>query len=46
LRKGFGLCHGISGNAYAFIAPSIQKVFPELIDELHKKAMLFTLLKD
>lgn len=24
LKKGFGLCHGISGNAYAFIAPSIQ----------------------
>ena len=24
LKKGFGLCHGISGNAYSFISPSIQ----------------------
>jgi lantibiotic modifying enzyme len=29
LKKGFGLCHGISGNAYTFISPSIQQVFPE-----------------
>jgi lantibiotic modifying enzyme len=29
LKKGFGLCHGISGNAYAFISPSIQHVFHE-----------------
>jgi hypothetical protein len=29
LKKGFGLCHGISGNAYTFIAPSIQKAFPD-----------------
>jgi hypothetical protein len=28
LKKGFGLCHGISGNAYLFIAPSIQIAFP------------------
>ena len=27
LKKGFGLCHGISGNAYTFISPSIQNVF-------------------
>ena len=27
LKKGFGLCHGISGNAYCFISPSIQEVF-------------------
>lgn len=27
LKKGFGLCHGISGNAYTFISPSIQQVF-------------------
>lgn len=26
LKKGFGLCHGISGNAYAFISPSLQQV--------------------
>ena len=24
LKKGFGLCHGISGNAYAFISPAVQ----------------------
>jgi lantibiotic modifying enzyme len=29
LKKGFGLCHGISGNAYAFISPAVQKAFPE-----------------
>lgn len=29
LRKGFGLCHGISGNAYSFIYPAIQEVLPE-----------------
>ena len=27
LKKGFGLCHGISGNAYAFISPSLQQMF-------------------
>jgi hypothetical protein len=26
LKKGFGLCHGISGNAYAFISPSLHQV--------------------
>ncbi len=45
LKKGFGLCHGISGNAYAFIAPSVQKAFPEMHDEYLKKAILFALLK-
>jgi lantibiotic modifying enzyme len=25
LKKGFGLCHGISGNAYTFISPSVQQ---------------------
>lgn len=28
LKKGFGLCHGISGNAYAFLNPAIQVLFP------------------
>lgn len=45
LKKGFGLCHGISGNAYAFIAPHVQKAFPEKVDEYLKKAILFALLK-
>lgn len=44
LKKGFGLCHGISGNAYAFISPSIQQVMHEKSDELLKKAQLFALL--
>ena len=26
LKKGFGLCHGISGNAYAFISSSVQSL--------------------
>ena len=29
LKKGFGLCHGISGNAYSFIFPAVQEVLPE-----------------
>lgn len=44
LRKGFGLCHGISGNAYAFISPSIQQVLHERVPELRKKAEFFALL--
>lgn len=44
LKKGFGLCHGISGNAYAFIAPSIQELFIDEKEELKSKAMLFGLL--
>jgi hypothetical protein len=31
LKKGFGLCHGISGNAFAFISPSLQEVFHDKI---------------
>lgn len=46
LKKGFGLCHGISGNAYAFMAPSIHKLFPEQVEEYKKKAVLFALLKE
>ncbi len=46
LKKGFGLCHGISGNAYAFISPSIQQVLHEKSDELLKKAQLFALLHE
>jgi hypothetical protein len=38
LKKGFGLCHGISGNAYAFISPSIQQALHERVPELLKKA--------
>lgn len=32
LKKGFGLCHGISGNAYSFISPSLQVVLNEKSD--------------
>jgi hypothetical protein len=28
LKKGFGLCHGISGNAYAFLSNSVANVIP------------------
>lgn len=28
LKKGYGLCHGISGNAYSFITRSILNCFP------------------
>lgn len=31
LKKGFGLCHGISGNAYAFISPSLQEIFHDRV---------------
>ena len=31
LKKGFGLCHGISGNAYAFISPSVHQVLPDKV---------------
>lgn len=46
LRKGFGLCHGISGNAYTFISPSLQSVFHERVDEFRKKAQLLALLRE
>lgn len=29
LKKGFGLCHGISGNAYTFLSRSVANVLPE-----------------
>lgn len=31
LKKGFGLCHGISGNAYAFLSPSVHQVLPDKV---------------
>jgi lantibiotic modifying enzyme len=46
LKKGFGLCHGISGNAYAFISPSIQQVLHDRTAELLKKAQFFALLHE
>ena len=46
LKKGFGLCHGISGNAYSFISPSLQVVLNEKSDEYLKKAQLFALLHE
>ena len=46
LKKGFGLCHGISGNAYSFIFPSIQELLPEDIEENKKKAVMFGLLRE
>ena len=46
LKKGFGLCHGISGNAYAFISPSLQHIFDERKDEFLKKAQFFALLHE
>jgi lantibiotic modifying enzyme len=32
IKKGYyGLCHGISGNAYQFISPICRKVLPHKI---------------
>lgn len=45
LKKGFGLCHGISGNAYAFLSHSVASVLPEKATEYRKKALLFALLR-
>ena len=45
LKKGFGLCHGISGNGYAFISPSIQQALPDRKAEYLNKANLFALLR-
>ena len=44
LKKGFGLCHGISGNAYTFISPAIQTLLQENKNEYLKKARLMALL--
>lgn len=41
LKKGFGICHGITGNAYAFI--SLYKHSQNPLDL--KKAYQFGLLK-
>ena len=46
LKKGFGLCHGISGNAYTFISPSLQSLFHDRIAEFLKKAQFFALLHE
>lgn len=46
LKKGFGLCHGISGNAYAFISPSVQSLFHDRTAEFTKKAQFFALLHE
>jgi hypothetical protein len=31
LKKGFGLCHGISGNAYAFLSEPLHEIFPDRV---------------
>lgn len=46
LKKGFGLCHGISGNAYAFISPSLQQVFHDKVNLNLKRAEFFALLHE
>ena len=46
LKKGFGLCHGISGNAYAFILPAVKEFLSEDVEENERKATFFALLRE
>lgn len=46
IKKGFyGLCHGISGNAYTFVSSVCRRVLPEMKEEYLTKASLMWLLQ-